>query len=110
MAGYVPESTKEVQALIVKSYADTVLNAFLTAPELVAVAPVGSRAGYETQLSMLAEQEEKTRQERRNFVSLCEAALTEGELCRDTSGTGDLKIPMSDGWKKRFRCLKQGCR
>jgi len=43
MAGYVPESTKEVQALIVKSYADTVLNAFLTAPELVAVAPVGSR-------------------------------------------------------------------
>jgi len=80
MAGYVPESTKEVQALIVKSYADTVLNAFLTAPELVAVAPVGSRADYETQLSMLAEQEEKTRQERRNFVSLCEAALTEGEL------------------------------
>jgi len=56
------------------------LNAFLTSPELVAVAPVGSRADYETQLSMLAEQEEKTRQERRNFVSLCEAALSEGEL------------------------------
>ena len=31
MAGYIPESTKEVQAMIVKSYADTVLM-FLLSP------------------------------------------------------------------------------
>ena len=80
MAGYIPESTKEIQALIAKSYADTVLNAFLLAPELLAVAPVGGRADYEGQLEMLAEREKETGQDRHNFISLCYVASVEGEL------------------------------
>ena len=80
MAGYVPESTKEVQALIAKSYADTVLNAFLSAPELLAIAPVGKKADYEEQVEMLAKQEKETKQDRYNFISLCYVASVEGEL------------------------------
>jgi len=80
MAGYIPESTKEIQALIAKSYADTVLNAFLLAPELLTTAPVGGRADYEGQLEMLAEREKETMQDRHNFISLCYVASVEGEL------------------------------
>jgi hypothetical protein len=80
MAGYVPESTKEIQALLVKAYADTVLNAFLGAPELLAMAPVGGRMGYDEQIEYLREQEKSTRQERQDFTFLCDIALIEGEL------------------------------
>lgn len=51
MAGYVPESMKEVQGLIAKAYADTVLNAFLNAPELLSIAPVGGKMDYDEQLN-----------------------------------------------------------
>ena len=56
MAGYVPESMKEIQGLIAKAYADTVLNAFLSAPELLSIAPVTSVSGemsYDEQLDYL---------------------------------------------------------
>lgn len=80
MAGYVPESMKEVQALIVKSYADMVLNSFLSAPELLSVAPVGGKMGYKEQLTHLKKAEEKTKQARQDFAYLCDVALMEGEL------------------------------
>ena len=80
MAGYVPESMKEVQGLIAKAYADTVLNAFLNAPELLSIAPVGGRMDYDEQLEYLRKREQEIRQEKENFVSLCNVALMEGEL------------------------------
>ncbi len=80
MAGYVPESIKEVQGLIAKAYADTVLNAFLSAPELLSIAPVGGKMDYDEQLNYLRKQEQEIRQEKENFISLCKVALLEGEL------------------------------
>ena len=83
MAGYVPESMKEIQGLIAKAYADTVLNAFLSAPELLSIAPVTSVSGemsYDEQLDYLRKREQEVRAERDNFTSLCDVALIEGEL------------------------------
>jgi hypothetical protein len=80
MAGYVPESMKEVQGLIAKAYADTVLNAFLGAPELLSIAPVGGKMNYDEQLEYLRKREQEVRQEKESFVSLCNVALIEGEL------------------------------
>ena len=83
MAGYVPESMKEIQGLIAKAYADTVLNAFLSAPELLSIAPVTSVSGemsYDEQLDYLRKREQEVRAERDNFISLCDVALIEGEL------------------------------
>lgn len=80
MAGYVPESMKEIQFFIIKSYADTVLNAFLLAPELLEIAPAGRKADIRDQISALKEIREKTLQDRQKVTALCEAAAVEGEM------------------------------
>jgi len=41
MAGYVPETMAEVQAIIAKAYADSILDAFSMTSELLKTAPVG---------------------------------------------------------------------
>ena len=80
MAGYIPESTKEVQAMIVKSYADTVLNAFLLSPELLSVAPAGRKADIEDQPSILEELQKATFVDRQRIALLCDIAAIESEI------------------------------
>ena len=80
MAGYIPESTKEVQAMIVKSYADTVLNAFLLSPELLSVAPAGRKADIEDQLSILEELQKATFVDRQRIALLCDISAIESEI------------------------------
>jgi len=97
MAGYVPESMKEVQGLIAKAYADTVLNAFLNAPELLSIAPVGGRMDYDEQLEYL-ESGARIRQEK-EISFLCNVALMEGELMLRYARNRKLTEKILLGWK-----------
>ena len=80
MAGYVPETMAEVQAIIAKAYADSVLDAFSMTSELLKTAPVGSAQDIGEQLKILEELDKKTGKERSEFISLCNIMLTEMSL------------------------------